>query len=72
MVFFEGGWVDTVKVAVICPWTTDTLEGTVARLELLDNVTDVPPAGAGLSRVTVPVEEEPPCTVVGFKVSDES
>lgn len=61
-----------VNVPVVEPDATVTVEGTVA-LELLDErVTTVPPLGAGLVRVTVPVEEEPATTVVGERVSDDS
>jgi hypothetical protein len=35
---------------------------------LAARVTEMPPAGAGLLRVTVPVEDCPPTTVVGFRV----
>jgi hypothetical protein len=38
----------------------------------LDKVTDAPPAGAALLNVTVPVEELPPFTLVGFRVKFES
>jgi hypothetical protein len=57
-----------VKVAVVAPAVTVTLAGTVAAALLLDNATDAPPAGAALLRVTVPVEELPPTTLVGFTV----
>ena len=47
------------------------MEGTVAtRVLLLDNVMVRPPPGAGLLRVTVPVEEAPPVTAIGFTVTD--
>ena len=60
-----------VNVPVVEPDATVTVEGTVA-LELLDErVTTVPPLGAALVRVTVPVEEEPATTVVGERVSDD-
>jgi hypothetical protein len=36
---------------------------------LLDRVTTAPPAGAAAARVTVPVDEVPPTTDVGFSVT---
>ena len=63
----------TVKVTVVCPAGTSTLEGTVATiLLLLDSDTDVPPDGAGPLRLTVPVEVVPSLTEVGFNVIDAS
>jgi hypothetical protein len=65
--------VDTVKLALVCPAATVTLEGTVATDVLpLWSVTVAPPEGAAPLRVTVPVELLPPLTLVGFRVSDES
>ena len=63
----------TVKVALVAPAGTVTLEGTLATaVLLLESVTWAPPAGAGPLRVTVPVEDcKPPTTLVGFSVSDE-
>ena len=58
--------VATWNVAVVAPWATVTDAGTVA-LELLEfNGTTTPPEGAAAERVTVPVEEIPPTTAVGF------
>jgi hypothetical protein len=63
----------TVKDAVVAPAATVTLEGTVATdVLLLESVTCAPPAGAGPLSVTVPVEEFPPVTVVGFRESEET
>ena len=59
----------TVKVALVCPAVTVTFAGTVAAALLLDSVTTVPPVGAAIFRVTVPVELAPPVTVLGFSVS---
>jgi hypothetical protein len=59
----------TVKVALIDPTGTVTLEGTVARNALLlDRLTAAPAAGAGPFRVTVPVEGVPPLTDVGLRI----
>src|SRR5206468_2913567 len=55
------------------PAGTVTLAGTVAAaVKLLASVTTMPPAGAAPLRVTVPVEEFPPVTLVGLSVSVES
>ncbi len=56
----------TVKLAVVCPAGTVTVAGTWAAAVLLDDrLTKAPPAGAGRSSVTVPVEELPPRTLAG-------
>ena len=60
------------KVAVVAPASTVTLEGKLAAALLLESATDIPPAGAALASVTVPVEEIPPVTVAGFKLTDET
>ncbi len=63
----------TVNVALLAPAATVTLAGTVAvDVLLLERVTVAPPAGAGPLSVTVPVEGDPPVTLVGFSVSKES
>jgi len=61
----------TVKVAVVAPAGTATLEGTLAAPLLLASATCAPPAGAGPLSVTVPVEEFPPVTLVGFSETEE-
>jgi len=62
----------TVKVAVVAVAATVTLAGTVAAALLLDSVTTAPPVGAALLKVTVPVDEVPPVTEVGFSVTDDT
>ena len=62
----------TVNVALVAPAATATLEGTLAAVVLLlESVTCAPAEGAGPLNVTVPVEEFPPVTLVGFNESDE-
>jgi hypothetical protein len=59
----------TVNVTVVAPAATVTLAGTVATaVLLLDRVTVVPPAGATVFNVTVPVEGFPPVTTAGFRL----
>src|SRR5947199_167983 len=67
------GLVLTVKVALVLPAGTVTLAGTVAApVLLLDKLTTAPPLGAGALSVTVPVEELPPVTLDGLRLSEES
>ena len=68
-------WVETavvviVKVAVVAPAATETVDGTDALAVLLESATEIPPTGAGLLSVTVPVELFPPMTVVGTREMD--
>ena len=66
------------KVAVLCPAGMVTLvivrppasTNVTKAVLLLDSVTGVPPAGAGPSSVTVPTDDVPPFTLVGFITTD--
>lgn len=58
--------VPAVKLAVVAPCVTVTVPGTVAAVLLLLSAIANPPAGAALVSVTVPCEDVPPATVVGF------
>jgi hypothetical protein len=68
------GWVEATAVVVmvnaafVWPAATATETGTWAFGLLDESMTCDPAVGAGLARVTVPVPELPPFTVVGFKV----
>ena len=65
--------VPTVNVALVAPAATVTLAGTRAAVVLLlESATDAPPAGAAPLSVTVPVEELPPTTLVGFSANELS
>src|SRR5260370_10230766 len=62
----------TVNVALVAPAATVTLDGTLAAaVLLLETMTTAPPDGAAPLKLTVPVEEFPPVTLVGFSDSDE-
>ena len=62
----------TVKVALLAPARTVTLEGTLAAPLSLVSSTCAPPVSAGPLNVTVPVEDcAPPVTLVGFSVSED-
>ena len=70
-VLFPTANVVTVELAEVCPPGTLTMPGTVATDELLvASVTEIPPAGAGELRNTVPVALVPPRTLVGLIVID--
>jgi hypothetical protein len=63
----------TEKFAVVAPAGMVTLDGTVATfVRLLESWTVIPVDGAALLSVTVPVDEVPPTTVVGFKLKDSN
>ena len=58
--------------ADVVPAKTVTLAGTIATKELLARVTAIPAAGAGPVSIIVPVEPDPPTTLVGDKASDKA
>jgi len=58
-----------VNVADDAPCATLTVAGRVAAALLDARVTTLPPAGAGPVSVTVPVEDAPPASDVGFSVT---
>lgn len=62
----------TVKLTLVAPAGTVTLAGTLAALLLLESSTCAPPARAGPLSVTVPVEDDPPITLLGLSVSEET
>lgn len=63
----------TVKLAVVAPAATVTVDGTEPIDELLlESVTTAPPDGAAALSVAVPVEDWPPVTLGGFRVSEAS
>jgi hypothetical protein len=67
------GLVVAVNVAVVAPASTVTVAGTWAAAVLLEvKLTTTPPVGAGLSKVTVPVDDTPPSTVAGFTLTELS
>src|SRR5437879_13676008 len=61
----------TANVAPVAPAATVTLGGALAAPLLLESATCAPPVGAAPLNVTVPVEEFPPATLVGFSESEE-
>lgn len=62
----------TLNVALVAPACTVTLAGVLATVVLLlESTTCAPPDGAAPLSVTVPVEEFPPTTLVGFSVNEE-
>jgi len=63
----------TANVALLAPAETVTLAGTVAATVLsLERETAAPPLGAGPLRVTMPVEGDPPITLIGLSAIEES
>jgi len=64
--------VDAVNAPEDMPAVTVMLEGTEAEGEALARVMAVPPVGAGPDRVIVQVLGEPPMTLAGVQLIDES
>jgi len=54
-----------LKVAVLLPAATVTEVETVALVLLEFKLTAIPPVGAACDKVTVPVEDDPPATLLG-------
>ncbi len=63
--------VNTMKLALVSPGFTVTLDGTTA-VPSLESATLIPAGGAGPVNVTVAVTFEPPTTVAGLTVIDAS
>src|SRR2546425_356215 len=63
------GEVDTVKVALVAPAAIVTLAGTLATAALLLESDTTAGLGVTAAKVTVPVEEVPPSTLVGLTVT---
>lgn len=66
----ETASVFAVNVAEFWPAVTVTLAGTMTAPLLLERETTVPPTGAAVLSVTVPVAVVPPMTAVGLNVRD--
>jgi hypothetical protein len=65
--------VETLKVALVLPALTVTLDGTAATAALLlESETTEPPDGAAPVSVTVPCDGLPPTTLDGFSEIAES
>lgn len=64
--------VTMVNVAKFCPAVTVTVVGTITAGLLLEREITVPPNPAGPLRIMVPIEEFPPTTEAGFRVTDDS
>src|SRR5260221_651840 len=64
------GLVVMLNVALVALAGTTTGDCTWAATLLLDRLTDMPPLGAALVSVTVPVEPCPPVTRTGFTLTD--
>ncbi len=63
----------TVKLWLVVPAVTVTLDGTWATDELLlESETTAPPEGAAALRVTVPVDQLPPTTLLGLRAREDN
>jgi len=73
VLFLGTTLVVALKVAEVTPAGTVSVEGTVATdVLLLARMTTAPPVGAGLFRLTVPVDVVPPTTLIGFSTREET
>jgi hypothetical protein len=70
VVLLSTGVVVAVNVPVICPAGMVTDSGTVAAALVLDSETIRPAGPAAPLRVTVPVDEDPPLRLAGFRLTD--
>jgi hypothetical protein len=61
----------TLKVPVVDPAGIETDTGTNAGVPFVHSSTETPPASAGAARVTVPVGDVPPLTLVGLTETEE-
>ena len=68
----ETAFVLTVKIASCEPAATVTVAGTVAAASLESRLTTMPPVGALVSRLTIPVAVLPPATPAGEMVMTET
>lgn len=68
----ETGVVVTENVPVVEPAGIVMEAGAVAARLFVHRDAVIPPAGAGLSRVRVPVELTPPSTDAGFRESEDT
>ena len=72
-VLVNVGFVCAVNFADLDPAAIVTLLGTVtSAVLLLDRLTTTPPVGAGPLSTTVPLDELPPLTVLGDKVTADN
>jgi hypothetical protein len=66
-------FVVTENVALVAPAATVTFAGTCAAVVLLlVSDTLAPPVGAAPLNVTVPVDDVPPVTLVGFRETEDN
>ena len=61
-----------MKLALVWPPATTTLDGTVATALVLERNTPAPPGGAAMFIVIVAREEFPPITELGFSVNPDT
>jgi hypothetical protein len=61
----------TVKLPVVDPAAIATSVGTNATVPVVHNSTTIPPAGAAVLKVTVPVADAPVATLVGSTATED-